>query len=56
VILCDAETLLHCMRVDAETAVREGRLDFEQSGRLPRFYEDGLHGYPYLEDAAKARG
>jgi hypothetical protein len=52
----DAETLLHRMRVDAETAVREGRLDFEQSGRLLRFYEDGLHGYTYLEDAAKERG
>jgi arginine decarboxylase len=49
----DAETLLHRMRSDAETAVREGRLDFEQSGRLLRFYEDGLHGYTYLEDAGK---
>jgi arginine decarboxylase len=39
------------MRSDAETAVREGRLDFEQSGRLLRFYEDGLHGYTYLEDS-----
>jgi arginine decarboxylase len=47
----DAETLLHRMRSDAETAVREGRLDFEQSGRLLRFYEDGLHGYTYLEDS-----
>jgi arginine decarboxylase len=46
-----AETLLHRMRADAETAVREGRLDFEQSGRLLRFYEDGLHGYTYLEDS-----
>jgi arginine decarboxylase len=46
----DVESLLHRMRVDAETAVREGRLDFEQSGRLLRFYEDGLHGYTYLEE------
>ena len=46
----DAETLLHRMRVDVEAAVREGRLDLEQSGRLLRFYEDGLHGYTYLED------
>ncbi len=47
----NTETLLHRMRSDAETAVREGRLDFEQSGRLLRFYEDGLHGYTYLEDS-----
>jgi arginine decarboxylase len=25
-------------------------MDFEESGRLLRFYEDGLHGYTYLED------
>jgi len=46
----DAEMLLHRMHVDLETAVRENRLDLEQSGRLLRFYEDGLHGYTYLED------
>ena len=33
-----------------EAAVRDGRMDFEESGRLLRFYEDGLHGYTYLED------
>jgi arginine decarboxylase len=49
----NTEALLHRMRSDAETAVREGRLDFEQSGRLLRFYEDGLHGYTYLEDPGK---
>ena len=46
----DAETLLHRMRADVEAAVRAGSLDLEQSGRLLRFYEDGLHGYTYLED------
>ena len=46
----DAEMLLHRMRVDVEAAVREGRIELEQSGRLLRFYEDGLHGYTYLED------
>ena len=25
-------------------------LDYEESGRLLRFYEDGLHGYTYLEE------
>jgi arginine decarboxylase len=46
----DAESLLHRMRVDVEAAVRENRLELEQSGRLLRFYEDGLNGYTYLEE------
>jgi arginine decarboxylase len=45
----DAETLLRKLRTDVETAVREGRTDYEGAGRLLRFYEDGLHGYTYLE-------
>jgi len=45
----DAETLLGKLRTDVETAVRHGRLDYEGAGRLLRFYEDGLHGYTYLE-------
>jgi arginine decarboxylase len=45
----DAESLLGKMRTDVETAVREGRMDYEGAGRLLRFYEDGLHGYTYLE-------
>ena len=34
---------------DVETAVREGRISYEESGRLLRFYEEGLRGYTYLE-------
>ena len=45
----DAETLMHQLRSDVESAVREGRIDLEQSGRLLRFYEDGMQGYTYLE-------
>jgi len=45
----DPEVLLGKMRTDVETAVREGRIDNEAAGRLLRFYEDGLHGYTYLE-------
>jgi arginine decarboxylase len=45
----DSDLLLGKMRTDVETAVREGRIDNEAAGRLLRFYEDGLHGYTYLE-------
>ena len=41
--------LLGKLRTDVETAVREGRVDYEGAGKLLRFYEDGLHGYTYLE-------
>ena len=41
---------------DVEAAVRAGRLDYEESGRLLRFYEDGLNGYTYLEEAAALSG
>jgi arginine decarboxylase len=46
----DGEVLMHRMRSDVEAAVREGRIDLEQSGRLLRFFEDGLNGYTYLEE------
>jgi arginine decarboxylase len=46
----DVEHLLGKMRMDVESAVRDGRLDYLESGRLLRFYEEGLHGYTYLED------
>ena len=47
----DAEMLVNACATTWKRAVREGRMDLEQSGRLLRFYEDGLHGYTYLEDA-----
>ncbi len=47
----NSETLLAAFRRDVEGAVREGRMGYEESGRLLRFYEDGLRGYTYLEDA-----
>ena len=46
----DADMLIRKLRDSVEVSVREGRLNFEESGRLLRFYEDGLHGYTYLED------
>jgi arginine decarboxylase len=49
----DAELLVRKLRDSVEAAVRDGRMDFEESGRLLRFYEDGLHGYTYLEDPSE---
>jgi arginine decarboxylase len=46
----NTETLVARFRTDVEAAVREGRLGYEESGRLVRFYEEGLQGYTYLED------
>ena len=40
-------------RRDVEAAVRDGRLTYEESGRVLRFYEDGLHGYTYLEEPSE---
>jgi len=46
----NSDNLLARFRRDVESAVREGKIGYEESGRLLRFYEDGLHGYTYLED------
>ena len=46
----DPETLVRKLRQDVELAVRDGRLTYEESGRLLEFYEDGLQGYTYLEE------
>ncbi len=45
------KTLQEQFRRDVEQAVRDGRIGLEESGRLRRYYEEGLHGYTYLEDA-----
>ncbi len=45
----NSQTLLEQFRLDVECAVREGKMGYEESGRLLRFYEDGLNGYTYLE-------
>ena len=47
----DVNVLLKKMRTDVESAVRDGKLDFQESGKLLRFYDEGLQGYTYLEDA-----
>jgi arginine decarboxylase len=46
----DAETLVRKLRHDVEHAVREEKITYEESGRLLEFYEEGLHGYTYLEE------
>jgi arginine decarboxylase len=46
----EPEALVRKLRTDVEMAVRETRLDFQEAGRMLRFYEEGLQGYTYLED------
>jgi arginine decarboxylase len=46
----DGDALISKLRIDVETAVRDGRIDYEESGRLVQFFEDGLYGYTYLEE------
>ena len=45
-----SDSLVARLRRDVEAALREGRLSYEESGALLKFYEEGLHGYTYLED------
>ena len=44
-----SKALIESFRQDVEKAVRDGRLGYEEAGRMLRFYEDGIHGYTYLE-------
>jgi arginine decarboxylase len=46
-----ADELLSRMRKDVEKAVRSGRISLHESRQLLRFYESGLEGYTYLEEA-----
>jgi len=45
----NSTALLDAFRKDVEVAVREQRIGYEESGRLLKFYEEGLQGYTYLE-------
>jgi arginine decarboxylase len=45
------EELGALMRRDVERAVKAGRISLEESRQLLRFYESGLEGYTYLEEA-----
>jgi arginine decarboxylase len=45
----NSKVLLEEFRRDVEAALREGRIGYEESGRLLKFYEEGLNGYTYLE-------
>ena len=46
----DVERLISKFRGDIEAAVHAGRINDEESGRMIRFYEEGLQGYTYLEE------
>jgi len=45
----NVDALVTELRKDVECAVRENRMTYEESGKLLRFYEEGLQGYTYLE-------
>src|SRR5271169_5876751 len=45
----NSKALLEAFRRDVETALRDGKIGYEESGRLLKFYEEGLNGYTYLE-------
>ena len=47
----NAADLLEQFRQDAEAALREGLVSYEELARLMRYFEEGLNGYTYLEDA-----
>jgi arginine decarboxylase len=44
-----SKSLLEQFRRSVEAAVRDGKISYEESGALLKFYEDGLNGYTYLE-------
>src|SRR6202453_1868680 len=41
----NSKVLLEEFRRDVETALREGKIGYEESGRLLKFYAEGLNGY-----------
>jgi arginine decarboxylase len=46
----NVDHLVGQLRDSVEAAVRESRISYEEAGHLLRFYEEGLHGYTYLEE------
>ncbi len=45
----NSKALIDQFRVDVESALRDGKLGYEEAGYILRFYEDGMNGYTYLE-------
>jgi arginine decarboxylase len=43
--------LIHRLQSAVEEAIRQGRIDHKQAGQFVKFYEAGLQGYTYLEEA-----
>jgi arginine decarboxylase len=46
-----SDELSSMMRRDVERAVKAGRISLDESRQLLRFYDSGLEGYTYLEEA-----
>jgi arginine decarboxylase len=49
-----ASHLIEEFRRDVEQAVLQGKIGYQESGRLLKFYEEGMYGYTYLEDTHEA--
>lgn len=47
----NSDELINKMRKEVERAVRDKKISLEESTQLLGFYENGLAGYTYLEDA-----
>ena len=47
--------LLSNLRRSVENSLEEGRITFEESAQIYRRYENGLHGYTYLEGPQEGR-
>ncbi len=45
--------LINRLQKAVEMAVREGRVDNQEAGRLIKFYEEALNGYTYLEEPSE---
>lgn len=46
----DVEDLIDNMQTQIEKAVRNNLIDYKESGKFLKFYEESIEGYTYLED------
>jgi arginine decarboxylase len=46
----EPDELVRKLRDSVESAVREGKIDYQLAGKFLKYYEEGLQGYTYLEE------